>query len=142
MTSAPSCSISRRVSLIAVSELSSPQPTPTSLSGWLPIAPPLKPAFGSFGSFGVAPANCASADTAPAMFCWSNAPNAPLHSDMIAILMGLPEPPLRGATAGCGAGASAGAAGARVRLGQVQEVDGMLRQRLPLSLLPAPPPPP
>ena len=38
--------------------LSSPQPTPTSLSGWSPMAPPVKPSFGSFGSFGLAPANC------------------------------------------------------------------------------------
>src|SRR3954471_12796732 len=114
MTSASSCSISRRVSLIAVSELSSPQPTPTSLSGWSPIAPPVNPAFGLFGSFGFAPANCEIAATAPAMFCWSNAPNAPLHSDMIASLIGVPEPPLRGSTAGCGSGASAGACGAAV----------------------------
>jgi hypothetical protein len=33
---------------------------------------------------------------------------------MIAILIGVPEPPLRGATAGWGAGASAGAAAAGV----------------------------
>src|SRR3954466_14134510 len=135
MTSASSCSISRRVSLIAVSELSSPQPTPTSLSGWSPIAPPVKPAFGLFGSFGVAPANCASADTAPAMFCWSNAPNAPLHSDMMAILIGVPEPPLRGATAGCGSGASAGAAGAGVLLDEFDELDPLLDESLPLSSL-------
>src|SRR3954454_20936065 len=114
ITSASSCSISRRVSLITVSAVSSPQPTPTSLSGWSPMAPPVKPAFGSFLSLGVAPANCESAATAPAMFWLSNAPNAPLHSDMIAILIGVPEPPLRGATAGCGAGASAGAAASAV----------------------------
>jgi glycine/D-amino acid oxidase-like deaminating enzyme len=48
------------------------------------------------------------------MFWLSNEPNAPLHSDMIAILIGVPEPPLRGATAGWGAGASAGAAAAGV----------------------------
>src|SRR6188472_2303422 len=78
------------------------------------MAPPVKPFFGSLGSFGVAPANCANADTAPAMFCLSNEPNAPLHSDMIATLIGVPEPPLRGATAGCGSGASSGAAGAAV----------------------------
>src|SRR5262245_60482891 len=106
--------MSRRVSLIAVSELSSPQPTPTSLSGWSPMAPPVKPAFGLFLSFGVAPANCANAATAPAMFWLSNAPNAPLHSDMIATLMGVPEPPLRGSTAGWGSGASSGAAGSAV----------------------------
>ena len=67
-----------------------------------------------FGFLGLAPANCDSAATAPAMFWLSNEPNAPLHSDMIAILIGVPEPPLRGATAGCGSGASAGAAAAGV----------------------------
>src|SRR3954452_12331389 len=135
MTSAPSCSISRRVSLMTVSEVSSPQPTPTSLSGWSPIAPPVNPAFGLFGSFGVAPANCASAETAPAMFCWSNAPNAPLHSDMIAILIGVPEPPLRGATAGCGEGASAGADGPGVLLDELDELAPLLDESLPLSML-------
>src|SRR3954447_7170012 len=75
------------------------------------MAPPVQPFFGSVLLTGVAPANCDMAATAPAMFCWSNAPNAPLHSDMIASLIGVPEPPLRGATAGCGAGASAGAGG-------------------------------
>ena len=48
------------------------------------------------------------------MFWLSNEPNAPLHSDMIATLIGVPEPPLRGATAGCGSGALAGAAAAGV----------------------------
>ena len=48
------------------------------------------------------------------MFWLSNEPNAPLHSDMIAILIGVPEPPLRGSTAGCGSGASVGAAAAGV----------------------------
>jgi hypothetical protein len=33
---------------------------------------------------------------------------------MIAILIGVPDPPLRGATAGCGSGASVGAAAAGV----------------------------
>jgi hypothetical protein len=33
---------------------------------------------------------------------------------MIAILIGVPEPPLRGSTAGCGSGASVGAAAAGV----------------------------
>src|SRR3954467_10932397 len=136
MTSASSCSIRRRTSLIAVSEVSSPQPTPTSLSGWSPIAPPVKPFFGSFGSFGLAPANCEIAATAPDMFCWSNAPNAPLHSDMIAILIGVPEPPLRGATAGWGAGASAGAAGAGVLFDESDELAELLfDELLPLSLL-------
>src|SRR4051794_35321960 len=135
MTSASSCSISRRVSLMAVSELSSPQPTPTSLSGWSPIAPPVKPALGLVGSFGLAPANCAIAATAPAMFCWSNAPNAPLHSDMIASLIGVPEPPLRGATAGCGSGASAGAAGAGVLLDESELAALLSDELLSLSLL-------
>ena len=40
---------------------------------------------------GFAPANCDIAATAPAMFCWSNAPKAPLHSDMIATLIGVPD---------------------------------------------------
>src|SRR5512132_3699259 len=102
----------RRTSLIAVSDVSSPQPTPTSLSGWSPMAPPVKPSLGLLGFFGLAPANWDRAATAPAMFWLSNEPNAPLHSDMIAILIGVPEPPLRGATAGCGSGASSGAAGA------------------------------
>jgi hypothetical protein len=48
------------------------------------------------------------------MFWLSNEPNAPLHSDMIAILIGVPDPPLRGATAGCGSGASVGAPAAGV----------------------------
>jgi hypothetical protein len=48
------------------------------------------------------------------MFWLSNEPNAPLHSDMIAILIGVPDPPLRGSTAGCGSGASVGAAAAGV----------------------------
>src|SRR4051812_3404949 len=102
--------MSRRTSLMAVSDVSSPQPTPTSLSGCSPIAPPVKPSRGLLGFLGFAPANWDRAATAPAMFWLSNEPNAPLHSDMIAILIGVPEPPLRGATAGCGSGASAGAA--------------------------------
>src|SRR3954449_10560397 len=68
------------------------------------MAPPVQPFFGSVLLTGVAPANCESAETAPAMFCWSNAPNAPLHSDMIAILIGVPEALATGLTAGCGAG--------------------------------------
>src|SRR6188472_3744510 len=87
------------------------------------MAPPVKPFFGSLGSFGVAPANCANADTAPAMFCLSNEPNAPLHSDMIATLIGVPEPPLRGSTAGCGSGASSGAAGAAVFVASAFDCD-------------------
>src|SRR4051812_21249445 len=106
--------MSRRTSLMAVSDVSSPQPTPTSLSGWSPMAPPVKPSLGLLGCLGVAPANCESAATAPAMFWLSKDPKAPLHSDMIAILIGVPEPPLRGATAGWGSGASVGAAAAGV----------------------------
>src|SRR5919198_4993858 len=112
MTSASSCSIRRRVSLIARSELSSPQPMPTSLSGWLPMAPPVNPSRGLLGFFGVAPANCAKAATTPARSWLSNDPKAPLQSDMTATLIGVPDPPLRGATAGCGLGALAGAAAA------------------------------
>src|SRR5689334_4176269 len=66
------------------------------------------------------------AETAPAMFCLSNAPKAPLHSDMIAILIGVPEPPLRGATAGCGAGALAGAAAAGVLVLAAAGVDALV----------------
>jgi hypothetical protein len=108
-----------------VSAVSSPQPTPTSLIGWSPIAPPVNPAFGLFLSFGLAPANCESAATAPAMFWLSNAPNAPLHSDMIASLIGVPEPPLRGSTAGCGSGASSGAAGAAVAVSLAAELESL-----------------
>src|SRR5829696_8388418 len=68
------------------------------------MAPPVQPFFGSVLLTGVAPANCDIAATAPAMFCWSNAPNAPLHSDMIATLIGVPDALLRGSTAGCGSG--------------------------------------
>src|SRR5512133_3210262 len=104
--------MSRRTSLMAVSDVSSPQPTPTSLSGWSPIAPPVKPSRGLLGLLGSAPANWEGAATGPAMFWLSNERKAPLLSDMIAILIGVPEPPLRGSTAGWGSGASAGAAGA------------------------------
>src|SRR3954449_8943397 len=68
------------------------------------MAPPVQPFFGSVLLTGVAPANCDMAATAPAMFCWSNAPNAPLHSDMIATLIGVPDASLTGLTAGCGSG--------------------------------------
>src|SRR4051812_42577423 len=68
------------------------------------MAPPVQPFFGSVLLTGVAPANCDMAATAPAMFCWSNAPNAPLHSDMIATLIGVPEPLAPGLPAGCGPG--------------------------------------
>src|SRR4051812_18048009 len=106
MMSAPSCSMSRRVSLIAVSAWSFEQPIPTSLSGWPLIAPPVQPARGLFGSFGLAPANCDIAETTPARSWLSNEPNPPWQSDSTPILIGVPEPPLRGATAGCGAGQS------------------------------------
>src|SRR3954453_2655184 len=100
------------------------------------MAPPVKPSRGLLGFLGLAPANCDRAATPPAMFWLSNEPNAPLHSDMIAILIGVPEPPLRGATAGCGAGASAGAAGGGVLLEEFGELDELLSDELlPLSLL-------
>src|SRR5690349_11892354 len=105
MMSAPSCSISRRVSLMAVSAWSLEQPMPTSLSGWPLIAPPVQPARGRFGSFGLAPANCDLAEATPARSWLSKEPNAPWQSDSTPILIGVPEP-VRGATAGCGAGQS------------------------------------
>src|SRR3954447_7650861 len=105
MMSAPSCSISRRVSLIAVSAWSLEQPIPTSLSGWPLMAPPVQPARGLFGSFGFAPANCDMAETTPARSWLSNEPNAPWQSDSTPILIGVPEP-VRDATAGWGAGQS------------------------------------
>src|SRR3954451_22436878 len=113
MTSAPSCSMSRRVSLIAVSARSSEQPTPTILIGWSPMAPPVMPSRGLFGFFGLAPANCENAATTPARSWLSNDPNAPWQSDRTPTLIGVPEPPLRGATAACGGGEAAGAAAAR-----------------------------
>src|SRR5919197_1059389 len=114
MTSASSCSITRRVSLMTVSAGSSLQPMPTNLGGWSPIAPPVQPSRGLLGFFGLAPANCDIAATTPARSWLSNAPNAPLQSDITATLIGVPDPPLRGATAGCGLGALAGAAAAGV----------------------------
>src|SRR3954449_1146725 len=54
------------------------------------------------------------ARAAAALFGLPHEPKAPWHSDMIAILIGVPEPPLRGATAGWGSGASVGAAAAGV----------------------------
>src|SRR3954452_2143893 len=110
MTSAPSCSMSRRVSLIAVSARSSEQPTPTILIGWSPMAPPVMPSRGLFGFFGLAPANCENAATTPARSWLSNDPNAPWQSDRTPTLIGVPEPPLRGATAACGGGKSAAVA--------------------------------
>src|SRR6188472_1335835 len=104
MMSAPSCSMSRRVSLIARPEVSLPHPTPTNFSGCPLIAPPVKPARGLFGFTGLAPANCENAATAPAMSWLSNEPNAPWHSESIAILIGLLLPPVCGATAAYPAG--------------------------------------
>src|SRR5690349_24439379 len=103
MMSAPSCSMRRRVSLIAVSAWSFEQPMPTSLSGWPLIAPPVQPARGRFGFFGLPPANCEIAETTPARSWLSNEPNAPWQSESTPILIGVPEP-VRGATAACGAG--------------------------------------
>src|SRR4051794_5859339 len=105
MMSAPSCSISRRVSLMAVSAWSLEQPMPTSLSGWPLIAPPVHPARGSSGFFGLAPANCDIAETTPARSWLSKEPNAPWQSDSTPILIGVPEP-VRDGTAGWGAGQS------------------------------------
>src|SRR3954451_1883531 len=105
MMSAPSCSISRRVSLIAVSAWSFEQPMPTSLSGWPLMAPPVQPARGRFGFFGFAPANCETAETTPARSWLSNEPNAPWQSDSTPILIGVPEP-VRAGTAGGAAGQS------------------------------------
>ena len=58
------------------------------------MAPPVHPSLGFSGFFGLAPANCASAETAPAMFWLSNVPNAPLHSESTATLMGDLLPPV------------------------------------------------
>src|SRR3954453_3214739 len=110
MMSASSCSIRRRVSRIAVSARSSEQPTPTSLSGWPSMAPPVQPSRGLFGFFGLAPANCEKAATTPARSWLSNEPNAPWQSDRTPTLIGVPEPPERGATAAWGGGKSAAVA--------------------------------
>src|SRR4029077_4774704 len=88
MMSAPSCSIRRFVSLIAVSARSFEQPTPTSWSGWPPTEAPVQPSRGLFGFFALPPANCAIAVTTPARSWLSNDPNAPWQSDMTAILRG------------------------------------------------------
>src|SRR5436305_15103898 len=85
--SAPNCSISRFVSLIAVSALSFEQPTPTSFSGWPLIDPPVQPLRGLFGFFAFAPANCDIAVTTPARSWLSNEPNAPWQSERTAILI-------------------------------------------------------
>src|SRR5437868_2028550 len=47
------------------------------------------PADGFFGFFGLAPAYCASAASAPPMSTSNAPPNAPLQSVMIAILIGV-----------------------------------------------------
>src|SRR3954452_7903865 len=111
MMSAPSCSMSRRVSLIAVSAWSLEQPMPTSLSGWPLIAPPVHPARGSSGFFGLAPANYDIAETTPARSWLSKEPNAPWQSDSTPILIGVPLPPERCSTAGCGSGQLMSASG-------------------------------
>src|SRR3954462_481775 len=97
------------------------------------MAPPVQPFFGSVLLTGVAPANCDMAATAPAMFCWSNAPNAPLHSDMIAILIGVPEALATGLTAGCGSARVIGAGALAPVLWGVAELLSPLPP--PLSLL-------
>src|SRR4051794_11588642 len=93
MMSAPSCSTSRRVSLIAVSALSFEQPTPTSLSGWPLISPPVQPSRGLLGFLGFAPAYSENAATTPARSWLSKDPNAPWQSERTPILMGVPAPP-------------------------------------------------
>jgi hypothetical protein len=55
---------------------------------------------------------------------------------MIATLMGVPEPPLRGATAGCGSGALTGAAAAGVLVLAAAGVDVL--DELPPPELPQP----
>src|SRR4051794_32061355 len=104
MTSALSCSIRRLVSLMAVSAWSLEHPMPASTSGWPLMAPPVQPSRGLFGFFGRAPANCDIAETTPARSWLSKDPNAPWQSDSTPILIGVPLPPDRGATAGCGSG--------------------------------------
>src|SRR6266536_1631126 len=93
MMSAPSCSTSRRVSLIAVSALSLEQPTPTSCSGWPLISPPVQPSRGLLGFLGLAPVCSETAATTPARSWLSNDPNAPWQSERTPILMGVPAPP-------------------------------------------------
>ena len=90
-----------------------------------------------FGSFGFAPANCENAATTPAMSWLSNAPKSPLQSDRTATLIGVPDPPLRGATAGWGSGAFAGAAAAGVLVLAAAGVD-VLDELLSLPELPQP----
>src|SRR3954453_17927508 len=104
MTSAPSCSMSRRVSLIAVSAWSLEQPIPTTWRGGPLMAPPVQPSRGRFGFFGLAPANCDIAETTPARSWLSNDPNAPWQSDRTPILIGDLLPPVCCGTAGCGSG--------------------------------------
>jgi hypothetical protein len=57
---------------------------------------------------------------------------------MIATLMGVPDPPLRGATAGCGAGALTGAAAAGVLVLAAAGVDVLDELLLPPLELPQP----
>src|SRR4051794_32431933 len=136
MTSAPSCSMSRRVSLMAVSARSSEQPTPTILIGWSPMAPPVMPSRGLFGFLGFAPANCEKAATTPARSWLSNEPNAPWQSDRTPILIGVLLPPVCAATAGWGAGQSICACSVLVLL--ELELESELDLSLELSLEPHP----
>jgi hypothetical protein len=57
---------------------------------------------------------------------------------MIATLMGVPDPPLRGATAGCGSGALTGAAAAGVLVLAAAGVDVLDELLLPPLELPQP----
>src|SRR3954452_1094883 len=136
MMSAPSCSMSRRVSLIAVSAWSFEQPMPTSLSGWPLIAPPVQPARGRVGFLGFAPANWDIAEPTPARSWLSNEPNAPWQSESTPILMGVPLP-VRAATAGCGPGQSDDAGSSLPPVFGADVVDVVL-SLLDLLLLPQP----
>src|ERR1700682_259188 len=87
MMSAPSCSMSRLVSLFALSALSFEHPTPTSLIGWPLIWAPVQPLRGLFGSTGFPPAYCDIAAQTPARAELSTEPNAPWQSDITATLI-------------------------------------------------------
>ena len=67
MTSAPSFSIRRFVSVTATGTVSLPQPYPTMLTGVLPTLMPVMPADGFALFFGTPWAYCANAACAPPM---------------------------------------------------------------------------
>ena len=117
MTSASSCSISRRVSLIAVSERVVAAAHADELERVVADGAAGEAVLRAcWGSSAWPRRTATSAATAPAMFWLSNEPNAPLHSDMIAILIGVPEPPLRGCDG-------------RLRIGRVGRRRGRRRAR-------------